>query len=53
MGICSSFVIADEGLIPDRWPKVDSYIAEKLLRLSCFHTKKTVGRTSDKVGILW
>lgn len=40
MGICSSFVFGDKGLIPDRWPKVDSYIAEKLLDLFCFYTDK-------------
>lgn len=39
VGICSSFVVADKGLIPDRWPKVDSYIAEKLLDLSFFYTE--------------
>lgn len=44
MGICSSFVTADKGLIPDRWPKVHSYIAEKLLDLSCFHTDKDYKR---------
>lgn len=40
MGICSSFVIGDKGFILDSWPKVDSYIAGKLLDLSCFCTDK-------------